>query len=165
MKVGDTNIWFFNRLFLKTIDDIFPMLENEFGKDRIKWVSVPWNNGKLAKTEWADRVALEICNKDRTSIEESVYFSYIKLVEKKFAPNKKSDVYGIAGCKSQIKNNKESDLNFNNPKGNIRTEYMNKHKLKWYTEGIIIIKNKKPGDEKEALKNEKIIQAMFALFD
>lgn len=116
--------------------------------------------------KWADMKVKELYNVEGMSgLEHPVYFSYIK-----FGVNK-DEVVGIAGCKSQFNNNPNpSDLNFDykndTPGAKKRNEFMGDgEKIPWYTEKVLILKNINDHDEAEALANERMLQALFNLFD
>ena len=176
-------------LIPKTRDAIIQKLETTLGPDRIfhyKENESEENESASTLTQKRKNFANAIVKKfkdedDYTKIDKPMYFSYIKLAEYVGEDeDKKGEIYGIVGCKSQInpKSKRPTDLLFYDlnkeivkKKGYKKTaiaaaaEYMTKMKYDWYTTEVIVLKNKNDEDEKEALINESMLQNLFNLFD
>lgn len=145
---------------LKTKDYIINRLKDEY-KERVFVISALDIFANKAK--WADRVVKEIYNCDRREMKTYAYhFSYVK-----FAKDKKNEVYGIVNGKGQFHWNEPSDVSFYDIKecGNIKSKFMKKNNLQWYSEEIVILKNINDLDEKETFSNETNLHQKFHLFD
>lgn len=145
---------------LKTKDYIISRLKDEY-KERVFIISTL--DIFANKSKWANRVVKEIYNCDRCDMKTYAYhFSYIK-----FAKNKKNEVYGIVNGKGQFHCNYSSDVRFFDIENydNNKSKFMKKNNLQWYSKEIVILKNIKDLDKKEAYLNESILHEKFDLLD
>ena len=144
---------------MKTIDVIQKKLIEEFGNDRVVTVSTKGydlttnpkgRNSKKDRRDWADSIFRELFDnmersdviKERRCLGSGEYnFSYVK-----FAINKNNEIVGVVHGKSSFHCMYPSDVwfyDFDDGKKNKVKELFEKQGLSWYTDEIIIIKNKK----------------------
>lgn len=130
-------------------------------------------NSKRERSKWADEVVRNIYdNMERKNVVKKyprqcssgeLNFSYIK-----FGIDKDGNVYGLVSGKSSFHCKYPSDVWFYDFEKLDKKElekYMLKNNMKWYTDKIIILKNKDTYFSKEAYENERIMKELFDLFD
>lgn len=130
-------------------------------------------NSKKDRSRWANNVVKQIyANIDRKNIVKEYprkrssgeyNFSYIK-----FGINDKGVIYGLVSGKSSFHCMYPSDVWFYEFDGESKKELeqcMIKNNLKWYEERILILKNERELDSKEAYDNEKEMKRLFDLYD
>lgn len=166
------------------IDDIVDFLEKKVGNEIVGFCVVvtegydlttnpKGRNSKKERSSWADVVVKELFEpKERSEIVKKYprkqstgeyNFSYIK-----FAADKSGEIFGIVNGKSSFHCMYPSDVWFYSFDVNNKKEladYFEKHDLRWYTEKIIIVKNRNNFDCKEAYENEKKLRQWFNTFD
>ena len=152
---------------LRTKDEIIRTLKVQYPQ---RFFVVSTSDIFANKSKWASRIVKEIYQCDRNTMTDLAYhFAYIK-----FAKDKKNNVYGIVGGKSQFHHKNPSDvcfydINADKHKNKDAAVFMQKNHLEWYTDEIVILKNEEYLDEKKADKearaNEKALQSAFCLFD
>ena len=162
---------------LITKSEIIDKLNKEFGAENVKEINTKdydlTSNPKNPVNErctWADKTVEELYNMKRENIikehkgnsKGEYCFAYIKLaIDGK-------ETYGIVSGKSCFHKKYASDVWFYDERktGSHRVlDFMKHNKLTWDEDSIIIIKNIKPIDSKEAYDKEKKIKEMFNLFD
>ena len=166
---------------MKTLKDTKRILKKEFGAERVVLISTDkydlttnpkGRNSKKDRRDWADVVVKtlfknverdEIVKESRQLGTGEYNFSYIK-----FAVNSDGEVFGVVNGKSSFHCMYPSDVWFYDlesvQKKKVK-EFFAENDLKWYTEKILVIKNRNVYDYKEAYDNEKRIKKCLYTFD
>lgn len=114
------------------------------------------------KSAWATNVVSELLGINRMDLKnEACHFSYIK-----FAKNKDDMIWGIVGGKSQFHHKFRSDVCFYDlcKEQKEASNFMCQNELTWYEDEILILKNLNNNLDKEARKNEEMLQKKYNLF-
>lgn len=128
-------------------------------------------NSKKSRSDWADITVRKLFGKERKDIIKKsrkrstgeYNFSYIK-----FAQNESGKIFAIVHGKSSFHCKYPSDVwfyAFDDVKKKELEEFFKNNGLKWYTEKIIIIKNKDCLECKESYYNEGQLKKWFNTFD
>lgn len=132
-----------------------------------------YRNRNKDRSEWANKVVRALSNRQRAEIGKTdAYdeydFSYIKLCKQIDTNN----VYGLVHGSSQFHCFYPSDVEFydlNNPPASKKKsglyDFCKDNNLEWYTDVIIIVKNKDYKDYIEAISNERLLAKAFHTFD